>query len=310
MRAYRSNRRRAWFAGVLIVVISAVGAGGIVSWGLRRVSMGLLLVQSEYPAYRSVSTSHAEFVEVVTGVLASFLLLLPVAGIAFIVWLSRAAANLQSLAISGVRLQPGWAVGAVLAACPAPAAAIILPDLPYYLGRDSTPYLLALMALAEASLVLPLVVIGRLWDGSTGDPAETRGFGLGAISTPTGVVAWWAAFVLTWTAYGLGDFVGQLPDEDVHPFVDTSTRMLAEGVLTLIAAIALVASAALIIRNMFRINAMQDALARTLPQPRSRRERGAVTPTRRAATQWQCESCDVMSPTAVRFCQNCASERR
>ena len=271
--------------------------------------MGLLLVQSEYSAYRSVSTSRAEFVEVVTGVLASFLLLLPVAGIAFIVWLSRAAANLQSLAISGVRLRPGWAVGAVLAACVAPAAAMVLPDLPYYLGRDSTPYLVALMALAEASLVLPLVVIGRLWDGSTGDPAEPRGFGLGAISTPTGVVAWWAAFLLTWTAYGLGDFVDQLPNEDVHPFVETSTRMLAGGVLTLIAATALVASAALIIRIMFSINAMQDALARTLRQPTALPERRTAGPTTRSAMSWLCDSCESLNPTAMRTCQNCSRDR-
>lgn len=229
--------------------------------------MGLLLAQSDYSAYRSASTSHAELVEVVTGVLAGFLLLLPVAGVVFIVWLSRAAANLEVLAISGVRLQPAWAVGAVLAACPAPAVAMTAPDLPDYLGEDSTPYLLALKAVAVASLLLPLVVIGRLWNGSTGDPATPRGLGFGAIPVPAGVVSWWATSILVWTAYGLGGFAGQLPDEDAYPYIETSARLLAEGMLTFTAVTALVASAALIIRIMFGINATQDALASTLRKP-------------------------------------------
>lgn len=84
---------------------------------------------------------------------------------------------------------------------------------------------------------------------------------------PAGVVSWWATSILVWTAYGLGGFAGQLPDDDAYPYVETSARLLVEGMLTFTAATALVASAALIIRIMFGINATQDALASTLRKP-------------------------------------------
>lgn len=307
LRGYRPNRRRAWTAAALIVGAAAVGAGVMCAWGLRRIEMGRLLAALEIFAYRSVSSQHAEFVEVVTAMLVLFLLLVYIAGVAFLVWLDRAVGNLRSLAIRGPWLQPGGAVGAVLAACPAPAVAMIVPG---NLGQDSSPFLIALVALAGASLVFPFVVVGRLWNGSTGFPTGGHGFRLGAIPTEAGVIAWWTTFVLSWTAYGLGDFAGQFPDEDIYPFVETSTRMVIEGVLTVVAAIALVASAALVIRIIFSVNSMQDSLALVLPRQSARAARPAVAVARRPSANWRCESCDALNSRAVSFCENCARQRR
>lgn len=77
---------------------------------------------------------------------------------------------------------------------------------------------------------------------------------------------------------------------DYYRFVDEVTRLIAAGLLQMVTTTTMVVAAALIIRIMFGVNSMQDALAHRVTQFTSPvNERGAG-PARHTAVQWRCES--------------------
>lgn len=299
IRAYRSNRRRALATSVLIVLSVVLYGSSTVFLGLRHAALGVTLANQGINGYSSLLRSMRHWDDVPAAIGAFGGLGMAMAGIAFLFWFARSTAILDVLL--GPDDQRPWGCAAVPLFLIFPvmvvAFFIVLQAFPY-----ATASQVSLFAAAAVSLAIPLTLIRRHWVASSrhaaaGSPPPVWG----------GVSLWWVAYLAAWIATGLA--IAVLP-ESWTSTDEAVNDLLAAGLLEIASGIALALAAAMMIRIMFRINAMQDALARTLPQPRSQRERGAVASTRPAAALWQCESCDVMNPTAMRFCQNCARERR
>ncbi len=222
-----------------------------------------------------------------------------VAGIAFLFWFARSTAILDALRVPDDHRPWGCAAVPLFLIFPVLVVAyfVVLQAFPYATASQVT-----LFAAAATSLAIPLILIRRHWVASSlpavdGSTAPEWG----------GVWMWWVAYLAAWVTTGLSTAVlGENWNSADQAVVD----LLTAGFLEVASAVALAVAAAMMIRIMFRINAMQDAMARTVAQSRPRRERRAITPMRGPSAQWQCATCDVMNPTAMRFCQNCAAERR
>ncbi|MDE2902898.1 MAG: hypothetical protein OXP73_07690 [Chloroflexota bacterium] len=299
MRAYRSNRRRALATSVLIILSVVLYGSSVVVLGLRHAALGAALASRGVEAYGSMARSMRPWDEVPAAVGAFGGLSMAMAGIAFLFWFARSTAILDALLVPDDQRPWGCAAAPLFLTFPVMVVAffVVLQAFPY-----STVSQITLFTAAAVSLAIPVTLIRRQWVASSMPGASG--------STPPvwgGVSVWWAAYLAAWIATGLAS--AMIP-ERWNSTDEAVVDLLAVALLEIASGVALAVAAAMMIRIMFRINAMQDALARTLPQPRPRRERGAVAPTRRAATQWRCESCDVMNPTTMRFCQNCARERR
>ena len=223
------------------------------------------------------------------------------AGLAFLLWLTQAAENLSVFGIQSTRVRPGLAVGSLLALIPALIAVhAILDDQ----GAQKV-----IPAIVIACLAAPLIVIRRLWVASS-LPAADSGSEDGPAASPwTGILVWWAAFTVYWMSARLALTMFEASDADAYTAEETALRVMASGSFEFIAGVAWATAAVFAVRIMFRINAMQDAQASRLRQSTARPERGETGPVQRTTGQWQCESCEVMNPTALRFCQHCASER-
>ncbi len=223
--------------------------------------------------------------------------MMALAGIAFLFWFARSTAVLESLRIPEDRRPWGCAAVPLFLVFPVLVVAfyVVLQAFPY-----STASQLTLFAAAAASLAIPLVLIRRLWVAS-GLPAAAGS------TRPVwrGVSVWWVAYLAAWIATGLSSAVLENSWDSTD---EAAVGLLAGGLLEIVTGIALAIAAAMMVRIMFRINAMQDAMAHTVAQSRPRRERQAIAPMRGPSAQWPCESCDVMNPTAMRFCQNCSRE--
>ena len=226
-------------------------------------------------------------------------LVMAVAGIAFLRWLARSIGNLHALPVPDDRQQSAWAAIPLFAIFPALLGGHLVVRSAY---PDSSAFQVALYVAAVASLVNPLIAMRRLWAASF--------LGAGAVSVPPaghGVWVWWGAYLVGWIATGLAPL---LQPRSWTTADDAVTGSVAGGFLEVAAATAPVVAGVYIVRIMFGVNAMQDALASALPPQASRSGRREIAPVRPAAAQWQCESCEVMNPTALWFCQNCARERR
>ena len=267
--------------------------------GLSNTALGVTLASQGNDAFLSMLRSVSAWAEVLAAIGAFGALGMAAAGIAFLFWLARSMANLRTLPVPDDRQQSSCAAVPLFVLFPVLAVAffIVLRAYPY-----STASQVVLFAAASASLVIPLMVIRGLWVASSIHTA--------AESVPPvwdGVLVWWTAYLTAWIATGLSVAV---PGESWNDFAEAMVGSIAGGLLEIVSATALALAAVFIIRIMFRVNAMQDALAGTLPQSTARSERREVGTVQRTAAQWQCESCEVMNPTAMRFCQNCARERR
>ena len=301
LRAYRPNRRRAWVTSVLVGLSTVLFAFGLLAYGLRDVALGVTLLSQGFDAYRAAM---AEWVRTwqdvpgAAGVIGAFVM--AAAGIAFLPWLVRSTTNLQALPDPDVRPVSGFA--AVPLHLLFPTLVVI-----YYVVLSAYPYASAihvvLFAAAAASLAGPLIVIRRLWEASSTRPG-------GGLESPVwgGILVWWAAFETAWVTQILAAAVTE-DYWDAFRYVEAAIRFVASGLFQMASAAAVIVAAVFIIRIMFRVNAMQDAQASRLRQSTARPERGETGPVQRTTGQWQCESCDVLNPTALRFCQNCASER-
>ena len=309
---YRSNRRRAWVASLLIGLSAVLFASGLLAFGLVNVGLGFTLASQGVDAYRSMGQWAEAWAGELGTIVAIGALVMAVAGIAFLGWLTRSIGNLHALPGPDDRQQSAWAAIPLFVFFPALLGAFLVVTSSY---PDSSAFQVALYVAAVASLVNPLITMRRLWAASfPGTPAEP------VPAVWHGVWVWWGAFLVGWIALGLAP---PLQPESWNTAVHAVIGSVTGGFLEIAAATALAVAAVFIVRIMFRINAMQDAAARTLPTPAplASSDPGAAPvvdsdppgvvspPVRRSAVQWQCDSCEVLNPTALRFCQNCASER-
>ncbi len=233
-----------------------------------------------------------------------------VAGLAFLLWLGQAVANLRALGTPRVRARPSWAVASFVVLLPALFAV--------HEALDGRVRPLAATAVVVACMVGPYYVVHRLWLAASGlgGPDGPRG------PVWEGVRIWWAAFTVFWISSRLAV---SLP-------LEWTMLALANGVFELVAGVSLATAAVLIVRIMSRVNTMQALEARTLPTPpapdssETIREPAiaaanaseafpvpqapVVPPARQTPVRWQCPHCEYLNPTALRFCHNCARERR
>ncbi len=220
------------------------------------------------------------------------------AGIAFLFWFARSTAILEALRVPDDHRPWGCAAVPLFVMFPVLVVAyfVVLQAFP-----NATASQVTLFAAAAASLAIPLILIRRHWVASSMPAADGS-------TAPVwdGVSVWWVAYLTAWATTGLSTAV---LGENWNNADEAVGDLLLAGLLELASAIALAVAAAMMIRIMFRINAMQDAMARAVAQSRPRRERRAIAPMRVPSAQWQCASCEVMNPTAMRYCQNCANER-
>ena len=299
MPAYRSNRRRALLTRALVVLGTVLLAFPFLVLALSDFAAGAIAASQGTDAYRAMSPSVNSWRLYLALVVAAGIVATALAGTALTFWLTRSAANLHVLPVPDVRLPSGLLTAPPILLTPALVWAFSWLRLTY---PQASALNVALTVAAAMSLTLPFVVIRRLWVASSIQGADGS-----APPVWGGVLIWWSAYAAGWTAWGLY-LVRPVPTWNNH--LGVVSFYILSGLLELALAAAVVIAAIFIIRIMFRINAMQDALTRALPQPAARSERRAIAPVRSAAAQWQCESCEVMNPTALRFCQNCASERR
>lgn len=313
---YRSLRRLARVTGGLIVLCTIVGLVDTLVRGTAYVATGVLLaapdwlpLQHVYPrVYDWGRGPLAEIERVLIPTRSVWYGIMLVAGLAFLFWLGHAAANLRGLGTPSVRVRPGWAVASFVVLLPALFAV--------HEGLNGWLRPIAATAVVVACMALPYHVVRRLWAASSLAASGPRG------PVWEGVRVWWAAFTIFWIASRLAV---SLP-------LEWTMLALANGMFELVAGVSLATAAVLILRIMSRVNAMQELLARTLPTPSapdSSEKIGeptvaavnsseaspdpqapVVPPPRRAAVQWQCPHCEYLNPTALRFCRNCASERR
>ncbi len=298
MRAYPSNRRRALTTSVLIILSAVLYGSSLVVLGLRHALLGATLASQGIGAYGSMARSMRPWEEALAAIGAFGGLGMALAGIAFLFWFARSTAILNALRVPDDRRPWGCAAVPLFLVFPVLVAAffVVLQAFPY-----STATQVALFAAAAVSLAIPLTLIRRHWVASSMPAADG--------STPPvwdGVSVWWVAYLAAWTSTGL---LTAVLGENWNNADEAVVGLLAAGLLHIASAIALALAAAMMIRVMFRINALQDAMVGALALSRPRRERRAVAPMREPSAQWHCESCEVLNPTALRFCQNCASER-
>ncbi len=299
MRAYRSNRRRALVARALVILGTVLLAPPFLTLAISNFAAGAIVTSQGTDAYRAMSPSVNSWRIYVGLVAAAGIVATALAGIALTFWLARSVANLRVLPVSDLRLPSGLLLAPPVLLTPALVWAFTWLRLTY---PEATALKVALAVAVTMSLTLPFVVIRRLWVASSTQGTEG--------SEPPvwgGVLVWWSAYVSGWVAWVLYTV---LPAPTWNNHVGVLSFYVVRGLLELALATALVVAAIFIIRIMFRINAMQDGLARNLPEPTPKIERRGASHETRAAAQWQCASCDFLNPTALRFCQNCASERQ
>ena len=315
---FRSLRRVARVTCGLIVLCTVVGVVDMLVRGTAYVATGVLLaapdwlpLQHVYPRVNDWGRGPlAEIERVLIPTRSVWYGIMLVAGLAFLHWLGQAAANLRALGTPSVRARPSWAVASFVVLLPALFAV--------HEALDGWARPLAATAVVVACMVGPYHVVRRLW---------LAGSGLGGPDGPRGPIwegvrIWWAAFTVFWISSRLAVS---------HPLEGTMLA-LANGVFELVAGVSLATAAVLIVRIMSRVNAMQELLARTLPTPPApdtSEKIGeptvatvnsseaspdppapVVPPARHAAVRWQCRLCEYSNPTALRFCQSCAAERR
>ena len=273
-RSYRSNRRLALVTRALIVLGTVLLGVPLLVLGLTNVVLAATLAGARTDAYQAMVLWAASWEIPVAWIFAVGFLAKALAGIAVSFWIARSVANLRELPVPEGR----WPSGLLLA-----PPIFLFPALvwAYAWLRVTFPQASALsVALAVAatiSLTLPLGVIRRLWiasgtQGSAGSQPPVWG----------GVWVWWLSYVAGWIAlgcYALVPWPGWSDQERVMSY------HVVRGLLEIAAVAAVVIAAVFMIRVMSRINAMQDALARTSLRSGDGRERRAIAPARGLSAQ-------------------------
>ncbi len=321
---YRPLRQLGRAGSALVALSAVVGAADLTVRGILYLVAAVLTAAPEWLPLTYDASRREEWLfstipaveEVLLPARVAWMLLLLVAGLTFVVWLARAAANLRALDTSGAALRPSLAVYSLVALIPALFAVDSIVR-GRWLSLVAEP-LVVLLCLAA-----PFVVIRRLWIASATRPGERPATDDAPAAAWNGIVVWWAAFSSFLITSRFAILVISGFGEPIDSMLDSSTVALAIGAFEGAAGISLAIAGYYIIRIMFRVDAMQEDLVAALPQPAPASVSEAESPVhdpdpptdsagsvRRSAAQWQCESCDVTNPTALRFCQNCARERR
>lgn len=300
IRGYWRNRQPALFASWTVGISTTLLALGLLLSGVFFIAQGAALADQGAEAYEELRLSVHIWLEVLAviggfGALGVFLACCP-----FLIWLFQAIGNLRVLPAPEMRPRSELLLLALFVLFPALAVSYVVVRATY---PDAWGFHFTLYAAAAASLVGPFVVISRLWVSS------------GARSTSgtvpfdwRTVLGWWIALEIAWVTLGFAPTV-MSESWDYYRFVDGVTQLYAAGVLQVVSTAALVVAAARIIRIMYRVNEMQDVLFRQVVRTTSPSDRLESGPARRGAAPWQCRSCDLMNPTSMRYCQNCAGER-
>lgn len=257
---YRSNRRRAWAASLLIGLSTVLFAFGLLIFGLVNVGLGATLARQGVDAYNSMGLSAETWAAELGTVMAIGALVMAVAGLAFLSWLARSIRNLHALAVPGHRRQSAWSAIPLFALFPALLGAFVVVD---YAFPESTALQVALYVAAVASLVNPLILMRRLWAASFPDVADAS-----VAPVWRGVWVWWGAYLVGWIAVGLSPLPQSVSRSTADDAVISS---IASGFLEMAAAICLIVAAVLIVRIMFSVNAMQKTRASVVLQPDLRR---------------------------------------
>jgi len=269
MRAYRSSRGLARLSSALVVLGTILLALTFLILTVSDFATGAAVAIQGTDAYPAMAPSVNSWRIHVALVAAAGIVASALACIAVTLWLARSVANLRVLQVSDVRLPSGLLLAPPVLLTPALVWAFSWLRLTY---PEGTALNVALAVAAIMSLALPFVVIRRLWVASSTQGAEG--------SEPPvwgGVLVWWLAYAAGWIAWSLFTI---LPAPAWNNNVGVLGFYVVRGLLELAVAAAVVVAAIFIIRIMFRVNAMQDALSRTLRQPRAGREGGATAPAR------------------------------
>ena len=330
-RSYRSLRRLARVAAGLIVLSAVVGTFDMIVRGSAYIATGVLLaapdwlpLQHVYPRVNAWGLGPLAKIErVLVTVRSVWFGIMLAAGLAFLLWLSGAVANLRALGVPRICIHPAWAVVSLLALVPALFTADAILD-------DQVVQKVA-PAIVIACLAAPLVVMRRLWIASSSSAADLSSSTDQPAASWAVILAWWVAFTVFWVSWQLALATFEGSEVDAYTPVETALRVLAMGSFEFVAGVAWATAAVFAVRIILRVTSMQDAAAQALPEPppepvnsgsvRPPAGEDATTvasdavtdiprPSRRRAAQWHCVTCEVMNSTAIRFCQNCASERR
>ena len=262
MRAYRSNRGRALVTRALVILGAVLLALTFLVLALFDFAAGAIVASQGTDTYRAMSPSVNSWRIHMALVLAAGGVAVALAGIALTFWLARSAANLCALPVHGVRLPSGLLTAPPILLTPALVWAYTWLRLTF---PQASALYVSLAVAATLSLTLPLAVIRRPWvaSGALGaDGSDPPVWG--------GVLVWWSAYAAGWIVWVL---YSVLPVPNWNEYVRVVSFYVVRGLLELALAAAVVIAAVFIVRIMFRINAMQDALSRTLRQPRPGRER-------------------------------------
>ena len=333
---YRSNDELTRAARVLLRVAFLIAAMTLIAQGLLLLAAaGALGRLTFYPTPMDLRRVAHDPAWVITGLIteirgeiflvAGVLAMLTVIPV-FLAWLSRAFTNALALG-SDVGLSPE---DAVLRAFVGSAVSILILMLALSFG-DWWSRALFVIVLPGAGFVVTFLVLRRLWNAMGGERRANEQWRAGPLSL--GVALWLYPLALVAQAGSISAFDCGWPCTDTEALIaragspltfeglsrgeadrtffhGLNARYAMAGLLSIVAGALLIPVGVAAAGTVRQINSMQDALARALPQPTARSERRGVAPARRAAVQWQCESCDFLNSPAARLCQNCGYERR
>ena len=255
---YRPNRRRALAASALIALSAVLLGFVLLVSNLLRVTLGARLLSQGVDAYEAAVWSLRTWEDGTLAIVISGVFGMAFGGVAFFLWLTRSWRNVQALPDRDVRHWAGNADVAYLVLFPALVVAFFVVRSAY---PNATAIHVAVFAAATASLAGPLLVIRRLWMASSagGSPEP-------APPVWTGILVWWAALGGAWISQG-SIMVVLAQRLRYSQFDERGRQMLAAGLLEMTMSAALIVACVFIIRVIFRINSMQEGLARELPEP-------------------------------------------
>ena len=315
-------RRLARVCAGLIVLCAVVGTVDMIVRGSAYIATGVLLaapdwlpLQHVYPRVNEWGQGPlSELENVLVTVRSVWFGIMVVAGLVFLLWLTRASANLRDVGAQSSRMWPSLAVASLLALVPA------LFAIDAVLTDQQEQF--AIPALVVAGLTAPLIVVRRLWIASTPRSSDPLLSGDRAASPWTGIMVWWVAFTAYWLSSRLALTMFEESEVGAYSPLETALRTMAMGSLEFIAGVAWATAAVFVVRIIFRVTAMQNDLARTRAEldaldlddteaaPLAATAAAPVEPPgRHRSVQWECRSCEYLNATAMRFCQNCALER-
>lgn len=256
-------RRLARVSAGLIVLCAVLGTVDMIVRGSAYIATGVLLAAPDWLPLHHVYPRVSEWGQGPLPELEKLLFtvrsvwfgIMVVAGLVFLLWLTRAAKNLRDFGTPSTRVRAGLAVVSLLALIPALFAVnAVLTD------RQEQ---FAIPAIVVAGLAAPLIVVRRLWISSIprlSDPLRSED---PAASPWTGIMVWWVAFTAYWLSSRLALTMFEEAEVSAYSPLETALRTTGMGSLEFIAGVAWATAAVFVVRIIFCVTAMQHDLART-----------------------------------------------